>query len=541
MSDAEKPSVPSSGHAPPGPSETVTQADVIAFLSDPANHTERTGEARRAVDVIETHGAIVFLMGDEALKIKRAIKLAYLDFSTLAHREAVCRRELEINRPNAPEIYRGVVAITREADGRLAIGGRGEVVEWAVRMARFDQRDLLTSIAERRGIDDALAASLAATVLAAHAAAKPAAVAGAADRIRAVLQSVVSGIEAAAVDVPGAGEGARKIGELGGMAIERCAATLERRAEAGLVRRCHGDLHLGNIVLWRGRPTLFDAIEFDETLATIDVLYDLAFLLMDLDRRGQARAAHIVLDRYLAGSGRGLDIDGLAALPVFLGLRAAVRALVALDRARTQPEPKRATTERHAIETLERALALLQPPPPRLVAVGGLSGTGKTTLAANLAPLLLPVPGALHVRSDVVRKGLAGVGELDRLPPEAYTPEAAARVYAELVARAVPALAAGHSVVVDAVFAKPDDRAAFGKVAAEAGVRFDGIWLGAPTEVLKARVAARTHDASDATPAVVERQAAEPVGALEWHRIAAGGDPADVLALARDALGLTSS
>lgn len=543
MSDAQEPSVPAPGSADPAASQAAAQREVIAFLSDPSNHAQLAQGAPGAarVDIIETHGALVFLVGDEALKIKRAIKLAYLDFSTLAHREAVCRRELEINRPNAPEIYRGVVAVTRDADGQLAIGGRGVPVEWAVRMARFGQQDLLSTIAEQRGIDDALAASLAATVLEAHAAAEARVVTGAADRMRALLQSVVDGIEAAATNLPAAADRAKTIAALGRAAIDRCAGILERRAEAGLVRRCHGDLHLGNLVLWRGRPTLFDAIEFDENLATVDVLYDLAFLLMDLDRRGQTRAAHIVLDRYLSASGRLLDIEGLAALPLFLALRATVRALVALDRARIQPAAEQLATGRHAIETLDRALALLQPPSPRLVAVGGLSGTGKTTLAANIAPLLLPVPGALHVRSDVVRKALAGVGELDRLPPEAYTPEAAARVYAELAASAAPALAAGQSVVVDAVFAKPADRARIAKVATDAGAPFDGVWLDAPTEVLKARVSARTGDASDATPAVVERQTAEPIGALEWHRVAADADPAEVLARARTALGLASA
>ncbi|MGE0698965.1 MAG: AAA family ATPase [Hyphomicrobiaceae bacterium] len=512
------------------------QAEVIAFLSDPASWSTRPAR----VDTVETHGALVFLAGDGALKIKRAVRLAYLDFSTLERREAYCRREIEINRPNAPEIYRGVVAITRGADGSLAIGGTGEPVEWAVVMARFPESDVLSSIAETQGIGDELAADLAATVLAAHGRAAPQVPAEHAAHLARIVASVAESLDRPAADIADGRAQVARFRSLAEARLARVAGLLAERADAKLVRRCHGDMHLGNIVLWKGRPVLFDAIEFDEALATIDVLYDLAFLLMDLDRRGQRRAAHVVLDRYLAGSGRDLDIAGLAALPLFIGLRAAVRAMVAFDRAHIQSWEVRAATEAHARQTLDLALGYLAPPPPRLVAVGGLSGTGKTTLAAALAPAIGPVPGALHLRSDVVRKQLAGVGELERLPPSAYTPAASAAVYTRLAARAAIALGAGHSVVIDAVLDRASERARLEKVAADAGVRFDGLWLEAPPEAMKARVAARAGDASDATPEIVERQLAALSGPIEWHRLAASAERGDVAAAARSLLGLAA-
>ena len=507
------------------------QTEVIAFLADTRSHTPRPAR----VEQIETHGALVFLAGDTALKIKRAVKLAYLDFSTLAAREAVCRREIEINLPNAPEIYRDVVAITRDAEGRLAIGGAGQAVEWAVRMARFGQDDLLSTIAEREGVDDALAAGLATMVVRAHAAAPLREMHGHADHMRQIVDSVSDSLASGASGVPGAETRRLRFRELALARLDRSGPVLERRAAAGLVRRCHGDMHLANIVLWNGRPALFDAIEFDEALATIDVLYDLAFLLMDLDRRGQRRAARIVLDRYLAGSRRDLDLEALVAMPLFLGLRAAIRAMVAFDRSHIQSQPQRLSTERHALDTLGLAVAYLEPPPARLVAVGGLSGTGKTTLAAGLAPLLLPVPGALHLRSDVLRKMLAGVGELERLPAAAYSPAAGAKVYAELARVARLALIAGHSVVVDAVFAAPDERSMIERIASDTGARFDAIWLEATPELLHARVAARRGDASDATPEVVERQLTYDVGEIGWHRVAASSDPLAVLRAATTA------
>jgi aminoglycoside phosphotransferase family enzyme/predicted kinase len=514
-------------------SDDTAQAEVIAFLRRPASHG---GDVAR-VDVIETHGALVFLAGDTALKIKRAVRLAYLDFSTLARREAVCRREIEINRPNAPAIYRDVVAITREADGRLAIGGDGEPVEWAVRMARFDQGALLSDIAERTGIDDALAAALAQMMLAAHHAAERRSLPDAAAHVQAIIDGVDRSFAAAEGGIAQLPALHGRFLDGAGRQLRRVAALLQARAAAGLVRRCHGDAHLGNIVLSNGAPQLFDAIEFDESLATIDVLYDLAFLLMDLDRRGEGRAAHIVLDRYLADTGQATDLQGLTALPLFLGLRAAIRAMVAFDRARVATQ-RQAETIRHGLDTLARAIAYLAPPPPRLIAVGGFSGTGKTTLARALAPLLRPVPGALHLRSDVVRKQRAGVAELQQLPASAYTAPASDAVYGALLERARVTLAAGHSVVVDAVFSQAEWRSAFERLAADLGVAFDGLWLEAGGDVMKQRVAARSRDASDATPDVVDRQLAVDPGPIAWHRIAASADRAGTLAQALAATGL---
>ena len=230
--------------------------------------------------------------------------------------------------------------------------------------------------------------------------------------------------------------------------LARAAAILDERARSGCVRRCHGDLHLGNIVLWGGRPLLFDAIEFDEAIATVDTLYDLAFLLMDLDRHRQRTAANVVLNRYLWRDGADLSLRGLQALPLFLGCRAGIRAMVTADRAAQEQDTAAAQADRETARGyLRAALEYLQPAPPRLVAIGGLSGTGKTTLAAALAPELGSAPGAVHVRSDLERKALFGVEETVRLPAQSYTAQASAEVYAIVLRKARLALAAGQSVV----------------------------------------------------------------------------------------------
>lgn len=508
------------------------QDEVFAFLASPAAWPG----APAHVDTIETHGARVFLAGSEVLKVKRAVKLPYLDFSTLAARRQYCEREITLNGGAASGIYRDVVAITRGADGHLAINGTGTPVEYAVRMARFDQDQLLSNVVARGALSQRLCDDLADAVFRYHRAA-PAADASA-ERIAEVAANVLHGLHR-----HGAGSLGPVLSSFERSAadhVARTAALRSGRARKGHVRRCHGDLHLGNLVVWQGRPVLFDALEFDEALATTDTLYDLAFLLMDLDRSGARRQANAVLNRYLWRTGDVSDLEGLALLPLFMALRAAIRAMVALDRAALAGSASRQARS-HAVETLQLAVRDLSPPPPRLIAVGGLSGTGKTTLARALAPSIGAAPGALHVRSDLERKALAGVEPEQRLPACAYTKESSAAVYARLLERVAAALSAGHAVVADAVFASPAERADAEDIARRAGVPFQGFWLEGGVETMKQRVAARSGDASDATPAVVEAQLDYRLGDIAWTRIDAGQSADATLSAVRLGLGLEAS
>jgi len=511
--------------------EQERQREIIAFLRDGANWG-KLGVPGSAVQVIETHGAVILLNGSTALKIKRAVKLAYLDFSTLARRKAVCEQEIALNQPGAPDIYRGVVAIVRRPTGEFALGGDGEPVEWAVQMTRFADDALLERHAERDGVTADMARELADMCAASHAMAPVAFGVDTAERLSKVLGTIE-----ASVSTVGLTSGVAEFSEQCRARLAHCTPLLQRRSGAGLVRRCHGDLHMGNVIVWKGRPVPFDAIEFDDDLATIDVLYDLAFLLMDLERHGLRAAANQVLGGYLWRTDRALDLDGLALLPLYLAIRAGVRAMVRADRARQISGAERDAAVARCRETMALANRYLTPPAPRLVAIGGLSGTGKSTLAARLAPLFGAAPGALHFRSDLERKAVAGVGETVRLPPEAYSREASAEIYRRLTDKARRALAAGHSVVVDAVFADPCERLEIGAVAQAAGVPFCGIWLTAPADRLKARVTARRNDASDATAEVVDRQLTYDLGSVDWARIDAGGDAADVVRRAVPLLG----
>lgn len=349
--------------------------------------------------------------------------------------------------------------------------------------------------------------------------------------LRAVARNVVAGLREAPDLLPPA-----QVAALEGAfleAFDRLEPLLAHRAAAGEVRRCHGDLHLRNIALIDGAPVLFDALEFDEALATTDRLYDLAFLIMDIALRGFAVEANRLLNRYLIACGEDPPYDGLAALPLFLALRAAIRAQVGAAAAAFRDPAGRAAAGAEARAYLTYAQAALAPRAVKLVAVGGLSGSGKSTLAAALAPFLGPAPGAVHLRSDVERKRLHGIPELERLPPEAYSLETTQQVYAVLRERAEAVLAAGHAVIVDAVHQRPDERAEIAAVAQASGVDFLGLWLEAPVEALADRVTARRGDASDATAEVVRWQAGREAGPLDWVRLDSARPPATVLAQAR--------
>ena len=282
------------------------------------------------------------------------------------------------------------------------------------------------------------------------------------------------------------------------------------------MRRCHGDLHLRNIVLIDGQPVPFDAIEFSERMASIDVLYDLAFTLMDLCERGLRPLANRLFNEWLwriAELPQAPHEEALALLPHFLSRRACVRAFV--DAAGAALAGKGFEGAR-AYQRM--ALDFLKPAPPRLLAIGGLSGSGKTTLALKLAPEIGRAPGAVVVRSDVERKRQAGIALEQRMPPGSYSADAAARIYAAFMARAERVLRAGYSVVLDAVFAREDERTAAEALAHKVGVPFEGIWLDVPKEVAQARVAGRKADASDATAAVIERQFGYDLGRITWQR-----------------------
>lgn len=464
---------------------------------------------------IDTPISAVFLYTDKVLKLKKAVDFGFLDFTTLEQRRWAVRRELEMNRETAPDVYRAAYAIVQTKDGfALAPSETLGAVDYVLEMRRFDETAVLSECPER--VDGALAQQLGRTIARFHVGARLGAVGGGAAGSRYVMDSnagLMRGLADAPSGVldPDAVERTLAATEA---AFERVQSLLDQRLRCGFVRACHGDLHLGNIVLEDERPILFDRIEFNDRLIEIDVLYDLAFLLMDLDFRGRPgeanRAFNAWLDEAARGFGDGL-FTGLAALPLFLSIRAAVRCHVTGHN--NAPEAARAY--------LAAAEAHLQPHAPQLMAVGGLSGSGKSTFSRALAPTLGGAPGAVVLRSDELRKRLWGCDPLNPLPPEAYGPGESDKVYAEMRRLAGLCLAAGRSVILDAVHLKAEEQAAAEALARAQDVPFQGLWLDAPAKVLRDRVGARTGDASDADLAVLEGQLCSGPPLTAWRRVEA--------------------
>lgn len=495
--------------------------ELVAFLSLPKSYSANG----KTVTLIETHAARVFLSGDKAYKLKKRVRLPYLDFSHLEGRRAALQRELELNRPQAPGIYLRVVPIGRASDGTLHFDGGETILDYALEMKRFEQACVLGGIAERGPLPSQLCDDLAEMLASYHRTIPISAGLSGYAIMQDTLAQLIRGLADAHEILDH-----RVIAQFRHQSLlelEKVSNLLVARAEAGAIRRCHGDLHLENIVLLSDRPVPFDALEFDERLATIDVLYDLSFLLMDLDFRKDRNAANIVLNRYVAAAPLGQEIEGLATLPLFLAARAAVRAIVALDRARQRPDARSSNEAQLALRYLGLANTYLSPPKPSLVAIGGLSGTGKSTLAASIAALIGPAPGALRLRSDVERKRLFGVADSHRLGPDHYTKAASEKVYHLLMEKAERALSAGQAVIFDAVAASPAERADIESIAQRMGAGFAGLWLEAPVSTLVNRVEARRGDASDADEAVVRQQTQYDLGEISWTRIDASRTPAD--------------
>ena len=491
-------------------SVTEDQTGVIECLGASTTHDGAS------VERIETHISIVFLAGSRAWKLKRAVRFDYIDASTPDRRKMLCEKEVQLNRRTAASLYVGVVAVTREADGSLALGGSGTPVDWVVEMTRFDQDALFDRLAQRGHLDVAMMARLAAAVATFHRGAEPRRDHGGTAGMRWVVDGNATGFSEFGSSLFDPTTVASVISDTRG-ALDRYGSLLDRRREAGFVRQCHGDLHLRNIVLHNGTPTLFDGVEFNDEIGCVDVLYDLAFLLMDLWHRQLSAHANAVWNRYLT---EAEDLGGIDLMPLFLSCRAAIRAKTNATALSVQTDSSRVRELRtSAREYLAMAQRLLHPPPSCLVAIGGLSGSGKSTIARALAPFLGAVPGAIVLRSDETRKQIRGVPMLTRLGPEAYTTEITNQVYEKLTDRAAVTVRGGFAAIVDATFLRVTDRQAIEALARAATVPFIGLWLEGAVKTLLERLRLRQHDASDADETVLRTQSTQDVGAISWHRL----------------------
>jgi aminoglycoside phosphotransferase family enzyme/predicted kinase len=474
-------------------------------LTNPATYPHSVSH----IQLTETHISWVALTGEWAYKLKKPVDFGFLDFTTLELRRAACHEEIRLNRRSAPEIYDDVIPLTAENTGPR-FGGTGPVLEYAVRMRQFAQEDMLDQCLARGELAEDIIDTLASRVAELHhlaAVASSESPFGEPGTIHATVQACLEQLLKSAPD-----EVLRtqvdQLNEWTNAEWLRLKETFIARKRQGWVRECHGDLHLGNLVLYRGRPTLFDCLEFNPELRWIDVVSDVAFLVMDLFDRGAASLGWRVLNKWLQQTG---DYAGLHVLRYYQSYRALVRAKVAALRLH-QPEVS-APEVQHQQELLrsyaELALLLTRPVRPAILLMHGVSGSGKSFIAGRLSSLL----GAVQIRSDIERKRLFGAWPpTENAPapnPEMYAPQATQQTYARLQSLARDIVAAGYSVIVDATFLRHSERLCFASIADELEVPMIVVTCDAPKSVLRERVSQRQwsgQDPSDADVAVLEKQ-----------------------------------
>lgn len=479
---------------------TTTQSPpLIAALMDASVYDHPVQEIR----LVETHISWVILTGEFAYKIKKPVDLGFLDFSTLDKRRFYCEEELRLNRRLAPEIYLDVVPITGTAQEPV-LGGRGNIIDYAVKMMEFPQDAQLDRLLMRGGLGprqiDAVARFIADFHQVAPVAGEDAEYGEPSVVCRAVIENFQKIRECMQQD-----ERLDALEDWNRTACTRLQEVFARRKANGFVRECHGDLHLRNLAWVDERPLAFDCIEFSEQLRWIDVMSEIAFLVMDLHERDQASLAWRFINVYLEQSG---DYAGTCVLPFYLCYRAMVRAKVEAIRAKQVDagDDERVTVLNEYDGYLRLADHYAAVTSPVLVVTRGVSASGKSTITQSLLEML----GAIRIRSDIERKRLFGIpADTDArscVGQGIYDARASRQTYDRLVELAGYVLVAGFPVIVDAASLQTDQVAAFRALANSASVAFVILELTAPSELLRERIGQRERGVSDADRAVLEHQ-----------------------------------
>ena len=499
-----------------------SQDPVLAFLSKPESYPHPVQNLRH----VETHISHVFLTGDFVYKLKKKVKYDFVDFSTLSLRKHFCEEELRLNSRYSQEMYLAVLAITRGSavgdnakggeEAGLEFSGLGEAVEYLVQMRQFDDEQLFQSLVSRGELSDEQVEEAGRLIARFHREAPltpgfgtPQLMQEALNEVFGVFKDFSPGV----ADTPIDRELFQKLAEEIQAEFEQISPLLEKRTSTA-VRAVHGDLHLSNICVFQNKVHLFDGLEFSPALANGDVWNDLGFLVMDLMFHHRTAQAALLCNVYLEESD---DFEGLLPLPFFLAYRAAVRAKIHnLTYSPELPEERKRNLIEEAEQYLELARKVLQRSEhPLVFAFGGLSGSGKSTVARTWAKKI----GAVHVRADAVRKHILGMSVHERARSAAYTEEMNEKTYEGLLERMKLALQAGKAVVLDAVFRSEIRREHLREVVAGLGSSLYGFWCSVPPEIAKERIRGRTDDVSDATEDVLLKQLNAEIGDVQWERL----------------------
>ncbi|MCF6210380.1 MAG: AAA family ATPase [Gammaproteobacteria bacterium] len=492
-------------------SQQTTSALITALL-DPAAYNHPC----RDIQLIETHISWLLLTGDYAYKIKKPVNFGFLNFSTLTLRKHFCAEEIRLNTRLAPQIYLQVVTITEGPDG-VRINGRGAIREYAVKMRQFDNAGLFNRLIHRNRLSREIITDTARRLAHFHgeiAVADEGSLFGGPAAVHHPVQENFTQLEQQATDFLSNREHRRRFEHIHQWSEQTFAAletTFAKRKIDGFVRECHGDLHLGNIVLIDAQVTPFDGIEFNPDLRWIDIMSEMAFLLMDLQDHGRSDLSHRLLDAWLEISG---DYGGLAVLRYYQCYRAMVRAKVAALRG---SQARSENTESDLANYMQLSQKYTRPTRPALLITHGLSGSGKSWLTQSL----LEATGMIRLRSDVERKRLVGLDPLAHSDSAAgtrlYSAGFTQRTFTRLEDLSRQVLRAGYIVVVDATFIKHSERKRFRQLAHSLAVPFRIIHCETDIEILRRRIRARQaegRDASEAGLSVLElqRENQQPLG-----------------------------
>jgi aminoglycoside phosphotransferase family enzyme/gluconate kinase len=476
---------------------------LIAQMCEPGFYPHPVTEPIR---LIQTHVSYVLLTGDYAYKVKKPVDFGFLNYATLDLRRQFCEAELRLNQRTAADLYLAVVPITQTGD-RYQFQGQGDAVEYAVQMRQFPQDTLLSQRFERGELDEDLVRQLARAIAQFHQAAETN------DEIRSygtvpqVRQSIDENYDQT-VDFIGGPQTQAQFDATRAYTDRFFAEQgdlLQRRMDQGWIRACHGDLHLNNIAYWQERLWLFDCIEFNKPFRYVDVMFDIAYLVMDFTVQGRSDLVAALVSEYVEVTG---DWEGLAVLPLYVSRQSYVRAKVTsflLNDPAIPAADKQAAADR-AARYYTLAHDYVQPQPGRLLLMVGLSGAGKSTVARELSRSL----GAIHIRSDAVRKHLGGIPVTERGDDTLYTPAMTQRTYDRLLDLGMTLGALGYTVVLDGKYDRAQHREAAQAKAMQHGLPLEMVHCTAPMAVLRERVQARSGDIADATVAVLERQTLEP-------------------------------
>lgn len=452
-------------------------------------------QSGKPAHVYRTHISSVVTCGAYAYKLKRPVKLPFVDFSTLTLRRQDCRRELRVNQRTAPDLYLGVVKLTGSPE-RPRIGGTGKSLEWAVKMKRFDQAALLSNLIKHNSISVRMAESLGhhlASFSNALRGLKPHQI----QAHRATLDWLLESLTEITAIVPAEHKSAAQIQSWAKQQARKHHRRINKRKEHGFYRNCHGDLHLANLVKLGTKVIAFDALEFNRELSQIDVVNDIAFAFMDLLAHSRADLAWSMVNQWCEHTG---DYGGLPLLRFYSLYRAVVRAKVAALAHNAARAGGLHTFERYWL----LASKLVAPAnPPRLVLVAGLSGSGKSTVARELVAAL----SGIQVRADVVRKRL--FSNHIHEPNKLYSHRATQKTYLELASIANTLLSSNMTVIVDATFLDNEHLRLFAQVANKHKIPLKAIVCEAPIDILKQRIRERAKqgiDPSDATATILEQQ-----------------------------------